>query len=78
MLKHRTNAWSAGLGPDPYGVRRSETGSLLGPSSGGGLGSSLRSRSHSIVPASASVARRRLGSRAGVTGSSEDDIPGAL
>ena len=70
----------AGLGPDPYGVRRSEQGALAGasPGAGGGIGSMLRSRSHSILPAATrTVGRRRLDSQAGLTTSSEEGIPGA-
>ena len=68
----------AGLGPDPYSMRRSEHGAHPGVSPGAGPGSMLRSRSHSILPAAPrTVSRRRLGSQAGLTGSSEEGIPGA-
>ena len=70
--------YHAGLGPDPYSMRRSEAGTHPGPTPGASPGSSLRSRSHSILPAAPrTVSRRRLGSQAGLTTSSEEGIPGA-
>ena len=77
LIRGHLSVACAGLGPDPYSMRRSEQGALAGTPPGAGPGSMLRSRSHSILPAAPrTVSRRRLGSQAGLTGSSEEGIPG--
>ena len=75
-IGHGLRMRRAGLGPDPYSMRRSEAGSLTGPPPG--PGAAPRSRSQSIVPtAPRHVSRRRVVSQASTTASTDDSIPGA-